>query len=179
MSRSPFTFNTGYADNREIAMFSTGRLPKRDSHVDPRLPTKGTGEYEWKGYISADEHPQQVNPGSGLIVNWNNRPAPGWGAADDNWSYGSTQRVRMLEAGIAKRGVHDLASVTSAMNAAATQDLRDQPWREDMRAGGIYTIERAPNEHAVVLILIRPTRFPREGSSEPRAVPPPNSRPPR
>jgi hypothetical protein len=57
--------------------------------------------------------------------------------------------------------------------AAATQDLRDQPWREDMRAGGIYTIERAPNEHAVVLILIRPTRFPRDGSSELRAVPRP------
>ena len=56
---------------------------------------------------------------------------------------------------------------------AATQDLRDQPWREDMRAGGIYTIERAPNEHAVVLILIRPTRFPRDGSSELRAVPRP------
>jgi len=58
--------------------------------------------------------------------------------------------------------------------AAATQDLRDQPWREEMRAGGIYTIERAPNEHAVVLILIRPSRFPRDGSSELRAVPPPN-----
>ncbi|HVJ29207.1 MAG TPA: hypothetical protein VNA66_02780, partial [Gammaproteobacteria bacterium] len=36
--------------------------------------------------------------------------------------------------------------------AAATQDLRDQPWRQEMRAGGVYTIERAPNEHAVVLI---------------------------
>ena len=58
--------------------------------------------------------------------------------------------------------------------AAATQDLRDQPWREDMRAGGIYTIERAPNEHVVVLILIRPTRVPRDGSSELRAMPPPN-----
>ena len=46
--------------------------------------------------------------------------------------------------------------------AAATQDLRDQPWREEMRAGGIYTIERAPNEHAVVLILIRPSRAPRD-----------------
>ena len=57
--------------------------------------------------------------------------------------------------------------------AAATQDLRDQPWRREMRAGGIYTIERAPNEHAVVLILLRPSRFPRDGSSEPRAVPPP------
>jgi hypothetical protein len=39
--------------------------------------------------------------------------------------------------------------------AAATQDLRDQPWRREMRFGGIYTIERAPNEHAVVLILLR------------------------
>jgi acyl-homoserine lactone acylase PvdQ len=105
-------------------MFSAGRLPKRNSKVDPRLPTKGTGEYEWKGYISADEHPQQVNPGSGLIVNWNNRPAPDWGAADDNWSYGSSHRVRLLTDGLAKRSKHDLASVTSAMNAAATQDLR-------------------------------------------------------
>jgi hypothetical protein len=56
--------------------------------------------------------------------------------------------------------------------AAATQDLRDQPWRQEMRAGGIYTIERAPNEHAVVLILMRPLRFPRDRSSEVRAVPP-------
>ena len=68
--------------------------------------------------------PVQVNPPTGLLVNWNNRPAPSWGAADDNWSYGSAQRVRMLTDGLAKRDKHDLASVTSAMNAAATQDLR-------------------------------------------------------
>ena len=30
----------------------------------------------------------------------------------------------MLNAGLAKAQTHDLASVTSAMNAAATQDLR-------------------------------------------------------
>ena len=59
-----------------------------------------------------------------MLVNWNNRPAPGWGAADDNWAYGSVQRVRMLLDGLATRGTHDLASVTGAMNAAATQDLR-------------------------------------------------------
>jgi len=41
----------------------------------------------------------------------------------------------------------------------ATQDLRDQPWRLEMGAGGVYTIERAPNEHAVVLILVRTARF--------------------
>ena len=48
MATSPFTFNVGYADDRDIAMYSAGRLPVRDTRVDPRLPTKGTGEYEWQ-----------------------------------------------------------------------------------------------------------------------------------
>ncbi len=59
-----------------------------------------------------------------MLVNWNNRPARNWGAADDNWSYGSVQRVKMLDDNLNARGKHDLASVTSAMNAAATSDLR-------------------------------------------------------
>ena len=124
LSSSPFTFNVGYADDRDIAMYSAGKLPVRHSDVDPRLPAKGTGEYEWKGYLKTSQHPFQVNPPSGLLVNWNNRPAPHWGAADDNWAYGSAQRVQMLLNGLATRDKHDLASVTSAMNAAATQDLR-------------------------------------------------------
>ena len=39
MSTSPFTFNVGYADDRDIAMFSAGKLPVRDRRTDPRLPT--------------------------------------------------------------------------------------------------------------------------------------------
>jgi acyl-homoserine lactone acylase PvdQ len=124
MSSSPFTFNVGYADDRDIAMFSAGKLPERDRRVDPRLPAWGTGEYEWEGFLPTSKHPYEVNPPSGLLVNWNNRPAPRWGAADDNWAYGSAQRVQMLNNGLATRDKHDLASVTSAMNAAATQDLR-------------------------------------------------------
>ncbi|MDO8184733.1 penicillin acylase family protein [Conexibacter sp. JD483] len=123
---SPFTFNVGYADDKDIAMYSTGALPLRDKRVDPRLPTKGTGEYEWKGWLAAKDHPHVANPKSGALINWNNKPAAGFGSADDNWEQGSTQRVAMLRAGIAKREKHDLASVTSAMNAAATQDLRVQ-----------------------------------------------------
>ena len=124
MASSPFTFNIAYADDRDIAMYSAGQLPVRHPQVDPRLPTKGTGAYEWRGFLAHSRHPYQKNPPSGLLVNWNNRPAPGWGAADDNWSYGSVQRVRLLLDGLAKRDKHDLASVTGAMNAAATQDLR-------------------------------------------------------
>jgi len=54
----------------------------------------------------------------------------------------------------------------------ATDDLRDQPWGRDLRAGGIYTIERAPNEQAVVLILMRPWVVQRDGLVELRAAPP-------
>jgi acyl-homoserine lactone acylase PvdQ len=122
---SPFTFNVAYADDKNIAMYSAGLLPQRDKRVDPRLPTKGTGQFEWKGFLSPNGHPHIANPGSGKLVNWNNKPAKGFGAADDQWSYGSIHRVQMLNAGIDARQTHDLASVVSAMNKAATQDLRD------------------------------------------------------
>jgi acyl-homoserine lactone acylase PvdQ len=122
---SPFTFNVAYADDKNIAAYSAGRLPIRDKRVDPRLPTKGTGQYEWKGFLSANGHPHQANPGSGKLVNWNNKPARNFGSSDSEWSYGSIQRVLMLNAGIDARQKHDLASVVAAMNKAATQDLRD------------------------------------------------------
>ena len=123
-ARSPFTFNVGYADDRDIAMFSAGQLPRRDPRVDPRLPTLGTGGYEWRGTLASRKLPQQVNPPGGALINWNNSPAPGFGAADDNWAYGTLHRVSLLQNQIARRPKHDLASVTGAMNAAATQDLR-------------------------------------------------------
>jgi len=123
-AQSPFTFNVAYADSKHIATYSAGRLPLRNPHVDPRLPTKGTGEFEWTGFLAASGHAFQADPTSGLLVNWNNAPAPNWGAADDNWAYGSAYRSQMLVAGLAKRKKHTLATVTSAMNAAATMDLR-------------------------------------------------------
>jgi acyl-homoserine lactone acylase PvdQ len=121
---SPFTFNVAYADDQHIATYSAGRLPVRDPRVDPRLPTNGTGPYDWKGFLPAAKHAQAVDPADGELVNWNNKPAPGFGSADSEWSYGSIQRVQLLKAGIAKRQMHDLASVTGAMNAAASTDLR-------------------------------------------------------
>jgi acyl-homoserine lactone acylase PvdQ len=123
-AKSPFTFNVGYADDRDIALFSAGELPRRAKGVDSRLPTLGTGKYEWTGTLPSKDLPQSVNPSNGRLINWNNVPARKWGAADNNWSYGSLHRVSLLEGQIARRPTHDLASVTSSMNAAATQDLR-------------------------------------------------------
>jgi acyl-homoserine lactone acylase PvdQ len=153
---SPFTFNVGYADDRDIAMYSTGALPLRDPRVDPRLPTIGTGQYEWRGFLSADDHPHIANPSSGALINWNNKPAAGFGSSDSEWSQGSTQRVTMLEQGIARRARHDLASVTSAMNAAATQDLRVQgPLLDGLQAllGG--TTAPSPRAQSMYDLLLR------------------------
>jgi len=119
-----FTFNVLYADDRDIAMFSTGRLPVRAPTADGSLPTLGTGDHDWRGILPARAHPQVVNPPSGAILQWNNKPAAGFPASDDNWSFGSVHRVDLLNPGIAARRKHSLATVVGVMNKAATQDLR-------------------------------------------------------
>jgi acyl-homoserine lactone acylase PvdQ len=89
-----------------------------------------------------------VNPRSGELVNWNNKPARGFPAADDQWGYGSIYRSDMLERGLAKRRKHTLASVVGAMNAAATTDFRAaHVWpvvAQVLRRGGL----RPPSERA-------------------------------
>jgi acyl-homoserine lactone acylase PvdQ len=122
--RSPQTFNAFYADDRHIAEVTTGRLPLRAPDVDPGLPTNGDGNHEWRGFLAASRHPQQVDPSTGVIVNWNNKAARGFEAADNAWSYGISHRVDLLNRNLAKRQKHTLTTVVGAMNAAATQDLR-------------------------------------------------------
>jgi acyl-homoserine lactone acylase PvdQ len=124
MNQLEFTFNWFYADNRDIAMFSSGRLPIRASNVGSGLPTTGTGDYEWRGFLPLDRHARGINPKSGVILNWNNKPGLGFSSSDDNWSFGPVQRVQLLRNAVARQKVHTLASLTGAMNRAATQDLR-------------------------------------------------------
>jgi acyl-homoserine lactone acylase PvdQ len=126
MRQSPFTFNAGYADDRNIAMYSTGLFPVRAKGVDGGLPTNGNGNFEWKGFASAKLHPQEVGAKDGTLVNWNNKPGAGFPAADDQFNYGSLYRVQMLDAGLVGHKKLNLAQVVSAMNGAATTDFRDK-----------------------------------------------------
>ncbi len=129
---TPQTFNSFYLDNKNVAMYGAGLLPKRPKGVDPSLPTKGTGKYEWHGFVKPSKHIQGVDPQhtpvKGTMVNWNNISAHGFGAADDAWGgNGSAARVDMLNKELKAQEVNgkwSLATVTSAMNAAATQDVR-------------------------------------------------------
>jgi acyl-homoserine lactone acylase PvdQ len=120
------TFNMAYIDDENIAYFSTGRLPVLAPGTNPSLPTLGNGEYDWRGFLTLEQHPHavhpvsDVNPASDDFTNWNNKPAPDWGAASENYSYGPIQRVQLFKG--FKTGMTE-ASDASIMNKAATQDL--------------------------------------------------------
>ncbi len=154
---TPQTFNSFYIDNKDIALFTAGLLPLRNPNVDPGLPTWGTGEYEWTGFLSAADHPQGKNPKDGTITNWNQTVAKGFAASDASWgTQGSVGRVDLLNKNLAalvnKKGKWDLAKVTAAMNAAATQDVRaidTVPLLEDLLAG-----TKAPNAQANMMFKL-------------------------
>jgi acyl-homoserine lactone acylase PvdQ len=115
------TFNWAYIDDKEIAYFSSGRLPILARGTDPSLPTVGSGAYEWRGFLPLKRHPHEITPRSNLFLNWNNKPAPEWGAASDNYTYGAVHRVQLYVGFRAGMLESDDASI---MNRAATQDLR-------------------------------------------------------
>jgi acyl-homoserine lactone acylase PvdQ len=116
-----YTFNLFYVDHRDIAFFSCGRLPVRAPGTDPSLPTLGTGRYDWRGFLRPRQHPQVINPKSGLILSWNNKPAAGFGSADSDWSFQSVHRNDLLSGFKRRNRLHDVLGV---VNRAATQDLR-------------------------------------------------------
>jgi acyl-homoserine lactone acylase PvdQ len=128
VNKTPQTFNSFYIDDKHIAEFTSGKLPVRARGVDPGLLTKGTGKYEWRGFIGKNKHIHGTDPRDGTITNWNNISAHGFGAADNNWGgNGSAARVDLLDYNLERlqrNGKWSLATVTSAMNAAATQDIR-------------------------------------------------------
>jgi acyl-homoserine lactone acylase PvdQ len=127
-ARIGYTFNWFYADSRHIAYYDSGRDPVRAKGVNPNLPTWGTGKAEWRGLLSAHRHVHQTDPKHGFFVSWNNKPAPGFSAADDQFGYGPTYRSQLLASQLRHQlRVHHhkltRAEVVRAMETGASQDL--------------------------------------------------------
>ncbi|HKC26849.1 MAG TPA: penicillin acylase family protein [Jatrophihabitans sp.] len=123
-----FTFNWFYVDNQDTGYYVSGLDPVRPANVDPSLPTWGTGISEWQGFLPAAQHVQETNPPTGYFVSWNNKPAPRFAAADDQYGYGQVYRsimlVNQLNAQLAANGGKvTRAQVVQAMETAASQDL--------------------------------------------------------
>jgi acyl-homoserine lactone acylase PvdQ len=119
-----FTFNWAYINRTSTAYFSSGLLPRRARGLDRRLPTLGTGKYEWRGYLSEARHPHDKGGPDGLLLNWNNRSAPGFMHGDDE-PYGSVQRVENFDRFPAQAQLTDNVGI---MNRAASEDVRSSAW---------------------------------------------------
>ncbi|MBJ7354079.1 MAG: penicillin acylase family protein [Thermoleophilaceae bacterium] len=134
-SNIDYAFNWFYVNSKDAAYFDSGRNPVRAPETDPNLPIKAEAKYEWPGFNPADntsqlapvsEHPNSVN--QDYYVSWNNKQAPGFSAADGNFSFGSVQRVDLLDkpikTALAGGQKFDRAKLTAVMEEAAVTDMR-------------------------------------------------------
>ena len=95
VQRNTFSFNFFYAgEDGTIAFVNSGNVPIRAPGIDPRLPTPGTGEYEWRGFVPPEQHPQVVNPKQDYIFNWNSKTSRNW-MEGDAIHYGKAFRAWM------------------------------------------------------------------------------------
>ncbi|HKY92323.1 MAG TPA: penicillin acylase family protein [Nevskiaceae bacterium] len=101
-------------------------FPNRATPIAQGDPLKGY--FEWQGFLPLDAHPNAVDPETGLIANWNSKPAAGWWAADHNGSFGPIHRANMLqdrlEAFQASGRKHTVATMAEIAADAAFTDLR-------------------------------------------------------
>jgi len=141
-SRIGFTFNWFFVNRSDIAYYNSGNNPVRPAGTDPDFPVRACPDgatdrckYEWEGwnpdlftatYTPFAAHPQGVN--KPYYTSWNNKPAPGYSAADDNFGYGSIHRSEPLDDRVVPRIAGDEkitpSELVDAMEDAGTVDLR-------------------------------------------------------
>ncbi len=128
-----YAFHWFYADSRDIAYINTGDNPVRAKGVNQNFPVRA--KFEWQGfnpdayrarYVPFAKLPQTIN--QRYIVNWNNKSAREFRAADSNWEYTSIYRSKLLEDRV-KRGTKGARKMTlpqlaDAMETAGYTDLR-------------------------------------------------------
>ncbi|HUE27984.1 MAG TPA: penicillin acylase family protein, partial [Solirubrobacteraceae bacterium] len=134
-SRINFLFNWGYVDANHTSYYMSGWMPQLAKEVSPDFPILGTGQYDWKGFDPATHdatwlpfaaHPHVTD--QSYMVSWNNKQAPGWSAADNQWGYGAVYRNQMIAGRIAADVAHGhkirIAQVVQAMDLPSTEDIR-------------------------------------------------------
>lgn len=110
----PMNFNLFVADQEKIGYRYVGAIPIRAKGADPRFPTPGEPRFDWQGMVPYENMPSVVEPSSGLLANWNNKPASWWPNFDTP-AWGSIFRNETL--------LHSIPS-----GRLGTQDLERAIW---------------------------------------------------
>lgn len=121
------SFNAFYADANNIGYWHVGYYPKRVKGQHPSLPTWGTGKWDWKGRRPFSKQPKILNPDTGWIANWNNKPTAGWKNMDSA-KWGAIHRVDLLDDKMREllggSGKAELSDLVDVIGESATQDTR-------------------------------------------------------
>lgn len=131
-----------------IAFFHPGLFPRRSAETDMRLPSPGTGEYDFGPNLAFDELPHAIDPAQGYVANWNTKPALGWldgeGLGSTSRPGGAGQRVTSIMDYIAARRDWTFAGLREIDRHHGIRDHRAReylPLLRDLRnsAGGQLT----------------------------------------
>ena len=131
MAKVAINFGVCYGDESgQIGFWETGMMPRRAPGTDPRLPTPGTGAYEWQGFLSPAERPHMVNPKQGWIHAWNSK-ATTWSREGDDARMGATFRTWLgarLAAGSQGATLADMADYNRQIwNGFGARDRANAP----------------------------------------------------
>ncbi len=88
--------NVTLADRENIAIVSTGKVPRRNAGnaTRGRIPAQGWLEVNrWNGYFPFAENPYIENPEGGVVVNTNNALPTGEFPQNFSFDWGDTQRI--------------------------------------------------------------------------------------
>ncbi|HEY3631548.1 MAG TPA: penicillin acylase family protein [Jatrophihabitantaceae bacterium] len=122
------SINLTYADSRHIAYAHVGPVPIRARGDDPFLPHPGDGSDDWRGFIARDRMPLVVDPSTGWLANWNNKPQPGWtNSSDGFWQWGPVQRVQAIQRQLVKLRPHEATMATLEHINRVTGETAETP----------------------------------------------------
>ena len=120
--RIPLTFNLFYATTSgHVGYNYCGHVPLRTHGWDPRFPMPLGAATAWRGFVPPDQMPYVVDPKSGVIANWNNKPASWWPNGDTP-VWGRVFRNTGLLATLGAPSLDPTSLETSAWTIARTEE---------------------------------------------------------
>lgn len=120
------SINLTYADSRHIAYAHVGPVPVRARGDNPFLPHPGDGSDDWRAVRPAT--PLVIDPNTGWLANWNNKPQPGWtNSSDGFWQWGPVQRVQAIRRQLERLRRHQATIATLEHINRVTGETAETP----------------------------------------------------
>lgn len=135
-----FEFNFHVADDQgNIGFYHFGASPDRSEACDPRFP-RLAGLCDWGEIRTGSQLPRVKNPSAGYVVNWNNKPAPGWSSGDAVEKWGPLNRAKLID---------DAIQAELARDGSISID--------DLKAVNVYVSTRSPYTREIVPYILAAT----------------------